>query len=101
VGDGDGEKTLEKDENITVEHFDLQFDVDPLYKRIKEKRGDNSLANLMVNRLNTNGNLDIVIESKTLPLEYRGVGQAKSEEMKRICEERLGSDPIKEVELSK
>lgn len=55
-----GEETLEKNKaNLVTDNFDIEFEIDPLFK-IKTARFDESgIKNLLLNNINVNPNLEI------------------------------------------
>ena len=57
---GNEENTLEKREtNITVDHYDIEFDIDPLFKKTTALFDESSSRGLLLNNLMVDGNLKI------------------------------------------
>ncbi|CDW83022.1 UNKNOWN [Stylonychia lemnae] len=59
-----GEKTLDKPENLNVVQFDTELMIDPLFKLTTQKFDEMSLGALMTSRLNINSELLIQFDSQ-------------------------------------
>ncbi len=72
--------TLEKDvRKLNLTKYDLEFDVDPLFKTMTVKFGESGAKGLLLNSLILDSDLDLLLESK----EGRcAVGNAREEEEK-------------------
>jgi condensin complex subunit 2 len=55
--DKQGEKTLDKLENINIDHFDTEAMIDPLFKQTTAKFDEMGLGSLMSSKLNVNSDL--------------------------------------------
>ena len=61
--DKQGEKTLDKLENINIDHFDTEAMIDPLFKQTTAKFDEMGLGSLMSSKLNVNSDLLIQLDS--------------------------------------
>lgn len=55
--DKQGEKTIDKLENINIDHFDTEAMIDPLFKQTTAKFDEMGLGSLMSSKLNINSDL--------------------------------------------
>ncbi len=71
--DGQGEKTLEKLDNInkTVWEHSLEFAIDPLFKKTMQKLDEGTDKNYYLSRIGINSNLEVVIDSNRQAFEER------------------------------
>ena len=60
-----GNSTIEKDfSKIDIVKYDLEFEVDPLFKLMTAKFGDLGAKGFLLNTLPLDNNIDILLESK-------------------------------------
>lgn len=62
--DSQGERTLEKDTNITLTSFDTQHEVDPLFRKTTQKFDDMTIGNLMSSSLMLTPTLLLQLDSQ-------------------------------------
>ncbi len=61
----DGSSTLEKDpKKLDLTHYDMEFDVDPLFKNMTARFNETGARGLLLNNLPIDSNLDLLLESK-------------------------------------
>ncbi|KAL4432644.1 hypothetical protein ABPG74_004937 [Tetrahymena malaccensis] len=59
------ESTIEKNlSNITLNKYDIQFEVDPLFCKTSEKFDDSSSKGILLNNIKINSNLKLLIDSE-------------------------------------
>ena len=57
--------TLEMDhKKLDLKHYDLEFDIDPLFKNMTAKFDNSGARSLLLNNLVLDSNLDLIIETK-------------------------------------
>lgn len=67
-GRHDGFSTLERDpKKLDLAKYDLEFDVDPLFKMMTIKFGDSGARGLLLKNLPVDSNIDVLLESKEEP----------------------------------
>ena len=60
-----GGNTIENNhEKLNLTKYDLEFDVDPLFKSMTAKFNESGAKSLLLNNLPLDGNLDVLLESK-------------------------------------
>ena len=64
VGGELGNKTLEKEANISTAKIDTQHQVDPLFRKVTQKFDDLRMSTLLTSSLNVNSNLLIQLDSQ-------------------------------------
>jgi len=65
MGKHDGYLTLERDSRkLDLVKYDLEFDVDPLFKSMTARFSDAGVRGLLLNTLPLDRNLDILLECK-------------------------------------
>lgn len=57
-----GNATLEKPENFTLQSFDLAFEADPMFKKMSAEFDDPSIKKMMQNRLGLDSNLSYALD---------------------------------------
>lgn len=62
--DGDGEKTIEKAENLNLMKFDTELMIDPLFKQTTMKFDEMSLGALMTSRLSISSEILLQFDSQ-------------------------------------
>eukprot|EP00347_Sterkiella_histriomuscorum_P017739 403348180 len=77
--DGQGEKTLEKDEYLNVAAFDTELMIDPLFKQTTQKFDEMSLGALMTSRLNASSELMIKFDSQMPQELLNGISDIEAE----------------------
>ena len=64
-GRHEGFSTLERDpKKLDIVKYDLEFEVDPLFKSMTAKFNDSGARGLLLNNLPLDSNLDVLLESK-------------------------------------
>jgi hypothetical protein len=69
--DTQGEKTLEKEENLIASQLESELLIDPLFKQTTQKFDEMSLSSLLTSRLNINPELLIQFDSQMPETEIR------------------------------
>ena len=66
TSDSYGVKTLEKNQdNLDVEQYDIEFDVDPLFKKTSAKFDEQGASGLLINNLYMDSNMMLLLESNS------------------------------------
>lgn len=92
----DGFSTLEKDlKKLDLVNYELEFEVDPLFKSMTAKFAESGARGLLLNSLPLDCNMDVLLESKS--------NQIEEEEIKNDTSRRLYEIPseVKSVIESK
>ena len=61
--DNQGEKTLDKPENLNLSAYDTELFIDPLFRQTTQKFDEMSMGSLMSSRLNINSGLMLMLDS--------------------------------------